>query len=164
MHQLGMTLIEMITSLAILALVIGGALALFNSASISQRSMQMNSDLNSVRTAVQVVYFGQKGYGTAANLNSVLIAGKRIPSTMVIAGNVVTHAFNGTMTVIGNIQNFDVVLTNMPVSACLSALSGANGWKQVQVATGIIQTVLPISPSTAATECAKGTTITFSSN
>lgn len=159
-RQAGMTLIEMITSLAILALVIGGALALFNSASTSQSVTQFTSDLAAIRSAVRANYYGQGGYGTAS-LNSVLIAGNRIPSTMTISGTTVTHSLNGTMTATGATALFTVALTNIPPAVCLSLLSGANGWSSVQVTGGTAQTTFPISPTAAATQCALGTTLTY---
>ena len=163
-NQAGMTLIEMITSLAILALVIGGALALFNSASTSQSSTQFSSDLNAIRAAVKATYYGQGGYGTVS-INPVLIAGKRVPTTMIVTGTgataVVNHSLSGTMTATGAGANFTVALTNIPAEVCLNLLAGASGWTSIIVAGGAAQTAFPISPAIATTQCAFGTTITF---
>ena len=163
-RQAGMTLIEMITSLAILALVIGGALALYNSASTSQSSTQFGSDITSLRSAIRTTYYGQGGYGIAAgtNLNAVLIAGKRIPSTMSINGVVVTHSLSGTVTATGYVSTFGIAFTNIPTAVCMNLLTGASGWNAVAVTggTGAIA-AFPIPPATAASECALGTTVTF---
>ena len=163
-RQAGMTLIEMITSLAILALVIGGALALYNSASTSQSSTQFGSDITSLRSAIRTTYYGQGGYGIAAgtNLNAVLIAGKRIPSTMSINGVVVTHSLSGTVTATGYPSTFGVAFTNIPTAVCMNLMTSASGWNSVAVTgASAAQTTFPISPANAATDCAAGTTVTF---
>ena len=160
-RQAGMTLIEMITSLAILALVIGGALALYNSASTSQSSTQFNSDMNAIRSAVRSTYFGQGGYGIIG-LNPVLIAGKRVPATMGTSGAVINHSLGGTVTVTGATGAFTVALTNIPTAVCMNLMTAATGWNSVAV-TGAAapQTSFPVSPANAATDCAAGTVLTF---
>lgn len=164
--QIGMTLIEMITSLAILALVIGGALALYSSAATSQSSTQFSSDMSAIRSTIRSAFYGQAAYGAAAgtNLNTVLISGKRVPTTMASSGSVITHSLNGTMTATGYVSNYAVALTNIPLAVCMNLLTSASGWGQVLVTTGVVQTTFPISPATAATECAKSTTVTFTSS
>lgn len=111
--QAGLTLIESMAALAIFAVVVGGALALFGGASSSQISTQMTSDLSAIRSAVKSLYFGQGGYGTA-NLNAVLVNGKKVPTTMsVTAGTppTITHGLNGTVTATGASTNFTITVT-----------------------------------------------------
>lgn len=167
-NQAGMTLIEVLASLAILALVIGGALALYNSASSSQMSTQMQSDLNAIRAAVKSVYYGQGGYGTI-NMNSVLVNGKKVPTTMAITAGtppVITHGLSGTIDVTGATANFTVTVTKIPTDVCLSLLAGTNGWNSIKVGAATAITAFPIAPDAASTACAAAAVndIIFQSN
>src|SRR4051812_4498187 len=137
-RQAGLTLIETLVSLSIFALVVGGALALFGSASASQSTTQFTSDLNALRASTKSLYFGQGGYGTTS-LNDVLISGKKVPTTMTSSGTApgraINHSLNGTVTVTGkNNAQFTVSVTNMPTEVCIG-LALMNGWDSVQVGT-----------------------------
>lgn len=165
--QAGLTLIETIVSLAIVALVIGGALSLYGGASSSQASTQMLSDLNAIRAAVKSLYYGQGGYGTA-NLNQVLVSGKKVPATMsVTAGTppTITHGLNGTVTATGSTANFTVTVTEIPTDVCLNLLAASNGWNSVKVGAATAITTFPITPAAAASQCdaAPTNTIAFQS-
>ncbi|MDI1236333.1 MAG: type 4 pilus major pilin [Polaromonas sp.] len=161
--QAGLTLIESMAALAIFAVVVGGALALFGGASSSQISTQMTSDLSAIRSAVKSLYFGQGGYGTA-NLNAVLVNGKKVPTTMsVTAGTppTITHGLNGTVTATGAATNFTITVTAVPTDVCLNLLSGTNGWNSVTVGSGTAITAFPITPDTASTQCSAAATNTI---
>lgn len=161
--QAGLTLIESMAALAIFAVVVGGALALFGGASSSQISTQMTSDLSAIRSAVKSLYFGQGGYGTA-NLNAVLVNGKKVPTTMsVTAGTppTITHGLNGTVTATGASTNFTITVTAVPTDVCLNLLSGTNGWNSVTVGSGTAITAFPITPDTASTQCSATATNTI---
>ena len=152
--QAGLTLIELIASLAIMALVIGGALALYSSASTSQGTTQTISEINALRSSVKALYYGQGGYGTG-NLNQVLVNGNKVPSTIIItAGSppVLTNSFNGAITLTGATTNFTTGITAVPTPICISLLSSANGWSSVKTAA-VDHTTFPVSPATAATDC-----------
>lgn len=168
--QAGLTLIELVSSLVIFGLVISGALALFGSASSSQKGNQMLSDVTALRSAVKGLYAGQGGYSTA-NLNSVLKTAKKIPSTMTADASsppVITHSMNGSVTVTGTGggTTFSIALTNIPTDVCVHLLSNSSsGWASIQVGTATPITLFPVSPATAAsaTNCAASdyNTITF---
>ncbi len=165
--QAGLTLIETIVSLTIFALVVGGALSLFGGASSSQASTQMLSDLNALRASTKAFYMGQGGYGTA-NLNSILVNGNKVPSTMpVTAGTppTISHSLNGTVVVQGAGTNFTITTTAIPTDVCLALVSSNGGWNSVRVGSAAAITTFPISPDTASTACsaAASNTIIFQS-
>lgn len=170
--QAGLTLIELIASLSILALVIGGALSLYGSASTSQSATQTTAELSALRAATKGAYQGQGTYGAAGtNLNSVLVNGKKVPSTInVTAGAppVFTNSFTGDVQVLASAvpANFTVNVTAVPTEICLGLLSGANGWNSIKVAALAANTTFPIPTATASTECATAPlqTIVFQSN
>lgn len=153
--QAGLTLIETLVALAIFALVVGGALALFGSAGSSQTTTQMTSDLSAIRAATKSLFFGQGGYGTVS-LGEVLINGKKVPTTMPVTGTapsrVINHSQSGTVTVTGATSKFTVAVTNISTDVCIG-LAASTGWNAMQIgATN--NTVLPINPTSASTQCA----------
>lgn len=159
-RQAGLTLIETLVALAIFALVVGGAIALFGSASSSQSTTQMISDLNAVRASTKSLYFGQGGFGTAS-LGEVLINGKKVPTTFSITGTapnrVINHSLNGTVVVTGSNSQFTVTTSNIPTDVCIG-LATMNGWDSVKVGTAAAR-VPPVSPAMASTDCSAAATL-----
>ena len=157
--QRGLTLIETLVALAIFALVVGGSITLFGSASNSQTTTQLTSDLNAVRSSTKSLYFGQGGYGTAS-LNEVLINSKKIPTTFSITGTaparVINHSLNGTVAVTGSNASFTVTTTAMPTAVCIGLVT-MTGWDSVKVGTAAARTP-PVSPSQASTDCSAAAT------
>lgn len=167
--QRGMTLIEVMVSLAIFALVVGGALALFGSASATQTTTQMKSDLSALRVGTKGMFFGQGGYGTAA-LTETLINANKIPSTMPVTGTVgsrvINTSQNGTVVVTGATSQYTITVTNVSTDVCAGLTTGTNGWTAVKIGAATARTTFPISPVDAASECAATDPITiiFTSN
>jgi len=166
--QAGVTLIELIVGLVIIALIVSGALALFGTAQSSQTSTQMVQDLTSLRSTTKALFLGQGNYGTATtSLNNILVTAKRVPSTMMIdtttTPNTITHSLNGTVNVDVAATNtqFTITLTNIPADVCVPLLSGARDWFSVKAGTATAVTTFPVSPAAAATDCATGTTLVF---
>ena len=167
--QAGLTLIETLVSLAIFALVVGGALALFGSASSSQTTTQMTSDLTSIRSSTKQLFFGQGGYGSGA-LNAVLVNSDKIPATMTVSTAtppVITHSQSGTVSVAGiaNTNTFTITTTLISKAVCIG-LVGTPGWTSVKVnaLAAMIPATTPITPVIASTNCAADTnTIVFTS-
>ena len=157
--QRGLTLIEVVVALSIFALVVGGAIALFGTASSSQNATQLTYDLNAIRSSTKSLYFGQGGYGTTS-LNEVLINSKRIPATMSVSGTapsrVINHALNGTVAVTGSNSSFTVTTTAMPTAVCIG-LATMNGWDAIKVGTAAVRTP-PVSPAQASTDCSAAAT------
>lgn len=164
--QAGVTLMEMIAALAIIAIIIVGSLALYNAAQSSQAGTQLVQDLTSVRSAVKQLWLGQGAYGAASpgtDLNSTLIASKRLPTTLKVNGATLTHVLNGTLTVTGLPTSFTVTVTNISPDVCMTLLTNTTGWSSIQVGTGSAITTFPISPATAATQCSATASIVFTS-
>lgn len=170
--QTGLTLIELIASLSILALVIGGALSLYLSASSSQSVTQTTAEMSALRAATKSLYQGQGTYGASgANLNAVLVNGNKVPSTITITAGVppvLTNSFTGDIKVQASavVANFTVTVTAVPTDVCLGLLASSNGWNSIKVAALAANVLFPISPATASTQCATAAnqTIVFQSN
>lgn len=167
--QAGVTLMELIAGLSVMAVVVVGALALYNSATSSQRTTQLTQDLAAIRAAVAQMWQGQGSFGTTGtNLNNVLVTAKRIPTTIRVdtatTPNTLTHAGNGTVNITSAVTTFNVAITNIEEDICIPLLTGAQGWNSITVTGSTAITAFPIAPATASTACAAGTTITFNAN
>jgi len=166
--QAGVTLIELIVGLVIIALIVAGALALFGTAQSSQTSTQMVQDLTSLRSTTKALFLGQGNYGTAsANLNDLLVTAKRVPTTVLVDSSTtpdtLTHSLNGTMNVaVGATNNqFTITLTNIPADVCIPLMAGAREWVSVKAGTATARSTFPITTANASTDCATGTTMVF---
>lgn len=154
-RQAGFTLIELITVIAVGAILIGGALALSSSANSAANSSQFTRDLTAIRAQTKQIYNGQGGYGTAS-LNDILINAKAIPSTLAVSGSTITHPMNGTVAIAGNTTNFTITMTNVPTDICTTVVSGATGYLSVQVGSNTAITAFPVSPAISSAQCAGG--------
>lgn len=167
--QAGMTLLELIASLSVVAVVVVGALALYQSATASQRTTQITQDLTAIRAATKQLWQGQGTFGAnGTNLNNVLVSAKKMPTTIRVdtstTPNTLTHAANGTVNITSSVTSFDVALTNIEEDLCIPLLTGAQGWVSVTVAGSAAITSFPVAPAVATTACATGTVLTFRGN
>ncbi len=160
MNQAGVTLIELIVGLVVVALIVAGALALFGTAQSSQASTQMVQDLTSLRASTKSLFLGQGNYGTAGtNLNQLLNTSKRVPTTIMVDASTtpptLRHALNGNVTVAVGATNtqYTVTLTNIPPDVCVPLVTGARDWVSVQVGANAARTAFPIPTADAANEC-----------
>ncbi len=161
-RQAGMTLVEIIAALAIIAVVIVGALALYASGSSSANSNAMLQDLTAIRSATQQLYMGQGGYGTVS-LNTILETAQKVPTDMTVSGGTITTRLGGTLTVTGATTDFTINITNVPADVCTQLITNsADGWASVKVGASTPITAFPVSPAiaTAAAQC--GGTAPFS--
>lgn len=168
-RQAGVTLMELIASLAVMAVIVVGAIALYTSASSSERATTMGRDLMAIQAATKTIYSGQGTYGAAGTvLNDVLVAAKKVPTTIKVdtatTPDTLTHQANGTITVQSTGTSFEVRLTAMTQDLCVALMTGASGWTSVKVGAtagaGTARTP-PVDPATASTDCAVGEHMTF---
>lgn len=165
-RQAGVTLMELIASLAVMAVIVVGAIALYTSASSSERATTMGRDLLAIQTATKTIYSGQGTYGAAGtNLNDILVTAKKVPTSVKVdtstAPDTLTHQANGTINIASTGTSFSVTMTSITEDLCVQMMTGANGWTSVQVGTAAARTAFPISPATAAADCDTGTTMVF---
>lgn len=158
--QAGMTLMEVIASLAVMAVVVVGALSLYNSAQSSQQSTAITRDLAAVHSALSGLFAGQGTYGASTtNLNAILKSTNRIPTTMTADASVppvITTALNGTLTATAaaTAGQVSVAITNVTSDVCTFLAVNAGGWTTLGVgATGVTPLTLPTTPALAAAAC-----------
>lgn len=172
--QRGLTLIELIAGLAIMASVIVGALSLFNTTSISQKATQISTEIHGLRSAMSKLYSGMGTFGTA-NMNTMLVTAGKVPSTLRVTPGTpptIAHGFGGNVTVTGATSFYYISLTGVPQDACVEILTGSGTWDAVSHTTaptlaGLTAATLPanhlansiapvVDPATAATACTGG--------
>lgn len=160
--QAGLTLLEAIAFLAIAGLVVGGALAMYSSASSSQATGTVVNEYQALRTAVKSLYTAPAGY-TAASINGVLVTAKKVPSTLTASGTTITNQWGGGVIVMGATSQFYVSYDSVPKDVCVGMLTGVtqvNTWTGYNVvaaaaAVGAATSITSaVTPATASTACA----------
>jgi hypothetical protein len=113
-----------------------------------------------VQQAVRSVFGGQPTY---ANLDSTaMVNTSALPSRMV-SGTTIRHAFNSSVTILpadaggGPESGFSIAFSNIPKDSCLKMASSDLGRGlysiQVNTTTAAVQLNVPLSPTTASTNC-----------
>lgn len=151
----GFTLMETLLVIAIVAVVIAGAFALYNVAMSDSDVNQSVSEVQSISTRIQ------KAYNVSGSPYSSLTtqAGINIgvfPEGM-IRGTTVYNTWNGMVTLTGTATTFTITYTNVPQSSCASfaASSGNIGESLVQVAVNGTGITPPVDPATAGAACSQ---------
>lgn len=156
-RQRGVTLMELIASVAIMAILVVGALTLYGSANSGSNTTQLLRDLTGVQAATKSLFAGQGDFGTVA-LNSTLVTAKAVPSSWSVSGSTIKHQLNGAVTVMGATGSFTIQLDSIPSDVCTKLLANsASGWSSVKIGTAGTAIPFPISPVDAATKCAAAT-------
>lgn len=163
----GVTLMELIATLAIIALIAIGALSLYNAAQSSEAAERLISDAMATQTAVRQVYRGYTDYGNDSDvLQTVMWRSKRLPTTIKAtvdeSGKVsFVHHLGGKFALGAMEDRFVIVFSDIPSDVCIPMLSmTGSGWEEVTVGTvsdGVLNEFppgyFPISPNEAATYC-----------
>jgi type II secretory pathway pseudopilin PulG len=136
-RQAGITLIEIGVSLAIFAAVIAGALALFTSTSTSQKVLQLNTDLVSLRGGIQQIFVQSSTYGTDdSEIADALIKSKRYPITFTPVGSGFRHMLNGTIKITGHEELFVIEVNGLDQDACILLATQTGGWFNLTKTSG----------------------------
>jgi len=161
--QAGLTLIEMLVALAVAALVVAGALAMFSMTSSSQAATKFAADLTAVRTGIRKAFYGH-GYGTGS-LTEPLINARIIPTSWEVTGSAPTRTVRtpfGVLTVTGisSGARFQVTVAGVPSAVCTSVMANSAGWESVTIGSNPTRT-LPVSLDTAAADCGSAATVSM---
>ena len=164
----GMTLVELMASMGIAAAVMVSALALYNTANDTQKSNQMIQDIESLRSATKQLYSGQGNY--SGMNNGLLISAGKVPTTLRTdaAAKTITSrdGYSVAITpgaVVGVRQTFDITLTGAPAVMCQEIATRFVGYISLKIGAAAANTVLPITPADAETQCAAAGTIVLNS-
>lgn len=154
---------ELIASLAIIAILIVGALLLYGLASSNAQSGQFLRNVVSMQSTVREAWQGKGGYGTNL-INPVVTQLGIVPSDWPVNGTSISNQFGGDVTITGNTATFKIELTNVPKTACGKLLTSLNrSWSSVTVGSATPITQFPVSLATAAdsAQCGQADTVTI---
>jgi type II secretory pathway pseudopilin PulG len=155
-RQRGASLLEGIAYLGIAALIILGAVSLLTTAFGNAQSNRALEEVISLRTSVRKLYSGQN-YATG-NIATTVIAANAVPGTLITnrTANTITNAWGGDVALTGAGTNFTITYNNVPQDVCISMISGANGWRQIDRGGNDPITVFPATAANAQVTCASG--------
>jgi hypothetical protein len=156
LRQRGLSLMDLILFLGLIALIIAGVLALFSQADTSARTSELLKGVAGLNANIRSLYSGQSGYDEP-NMVPTLIKANAVPSNWV-KGNVLVNGYGGSVTVTGNGSNFVIGLQRIPNDACIRFLSEQSSvsWS-VMEANGQKFTQLPMKVADATASCNAGT-------
>lgn len=132
-------------------LAIGTLLVMFNTATSTSKTNQALSDLSSMVSSIQAIYYSHPSYSTLSP--TVAINGKLAPQSMINGASLI-NPWGGTVGLAVNSSNssrFDVTEPNVPSDAC-SKLATAIGNLESLAINGS-SLALPSDPATVTTSC-----------
>lgn len=155
----GYSLVEIAAGLAVVAILILGALALVSVVNQSRLFTQASNELNVVQQAVRSLYSGQSNFSGITS--KILIDTKAVPAKMIFNNTSLRHAFSGEITVAaasaagGAGSGFQVTFASIPADVCVKMLTAdlGRGLFSAGVSTMAEQGALPFSPATAVVQC-----------
>ncbi|MBP7565979.1 MAG: prepilin-type N-terminal cleavage/methylation domain-containing protein [Burkholderiaceae bacterium] len=159
-RQRGISLLELIAGLAIIAIIIIGALALISQADASARSTEMLRGVSGIQASVIGLgkSRGSFGGGSAGDdLTAAMIRAKAIPDNWVKgSGSTATirHSYGGEVTLKGYDIEYRLTLSAVPAEACIRLIAeqAGSGWNQVKVGSDTTVT-FPATLGAANTAC-----------
>ena len=165
-HERGFTLLELTMSLAIIAVLVGGIVLFFSSASTSQKTADAMYELGNIQQAVHSMYSGQANYSTIST--QIIAQSQQIPSKWGGGTAQLTDPFNGVTNINpeGNAiaggpaadGAFIVDMDNIPTSACVKMVTQDLGPSMLGVGVQSAPTTItgPMLPATAQASCGGG--------
>jgi type II secretory pathway pseudopilin PulG len=166
-RQRGASLLEGIAYLGIAAIVVLGAVSLLTGAFGSAKANQMTEEVVAIRTAIRKLYIGQT-YPTASLVPSLLTA-NAIPNTLARpTTTTLSNSWGGAVTIAGTATGFTVTYNTVPQDVCVSMISGASGWTQIDQGGNNAITTFPATVANANALCtvsaATGNAVTFTAS
>lgn len=154
----GLTLMEVAMVLAMIGVVVAGALIYFNQANTQQKTTAAFGQLSQIQQAVRSLYSGQANF--AGLTTAVMANSDALPASMV-SGTTLRHAFNGAVTVssasasAGANSGFSVEFGDVPQDACQAMLTKdlGRGVFSVGASTVRAQPNLPFTLPQASASC-----------
>jgi PilS N terminal/Prokaryotic N-terminal methylation motif len=151
-RQRGLSLIEAAMALGVAAVVIGGALLLYNQAHSGEKTAEAIDQMHLIETGVRRFYGWQK----FSNLdNTTIVRTKMVPIKMVTGPDGLKNSFGGTITVsaidVNSIADagFEVKFSEVPADSCVVLSTKDYGHQVGQIVVN--DTVFDFTDGTAPT-------------
>lgn len=131
MKQKGLSLVELLLVLGVIALIAIAAFIIYPSVQASTQSNTESSNITAVVAATKNLYGARGNYGTG-NITGTLVQARAFPSTMVggiyTASTVPVNAWGASVTVAGAGTpvgtQFAITYSDIPTEACIKFVSG----------------------------------------
>ena len=111
----GVTLIEILLGLAIIAFIIIGAITFYNSANNNSRLNAARAQVQGIISGVESLYQTRSDY---AGLNTQLAIDADLVPANLVAGGAIENPWSGEYQLVGNGGTYDLTITNLPEGGC----------------------------------------------
>jgi Tfp pilus assembly protein PilE len=142
----GLTLIEGLLFLGIAAIVVVGAVVLYNNASNTTKLNQAKSQAQSIVGGVKSLYSSQASY---ASVTTDLVRQAGIAPSNTIQGTNLRNPWGGMINITGNTTRFDVEFTQVPREACTDMASAGMAGEGSIIGMLVNGTAIPDNPTPA---------------
>lgn len=132
-------------------LALGTLVMMYSTASSSSKTNQALTDLSSMVSSIQALYYSHPSYSTISS--TVAINGGLAPKSM-INGTALNNPWGGTVTLAVNSSNtarFDVTEPNVPSEACAKLATAVGNMEALAINGTSVS--LPTDPATVTTTC-----------
>ena len=162
--QAGLTLVEVLSAIIVGVLVIVGSLSLYNNTQNKQRENDLMTSLMTIQTNIRDLYYGKNSYpSTAGTITNTLIVAGGAPQSLVNSdGDALVSPYDSSeeIVIIGTGPQFTITIPNVPQESCVSLAGRLGSFESVEVGTIDVTG----DSDDAATECAEGGNVTYTSN
>ena len=167
-RQKGLTLIELMISLSIAAIVLAGIYAVYQGTTNDQSTTTEIRSAQAIASKIRNIFpNGRNNYSGLSN--QMVINAQGFPANMNTSGTTVYNTWAGTVTVAANAApGFDITYGSVPKYACQPFVAGAEvGFYAIKIGTTTVKTSGGVLDMTAVGTACAGTapfTIVFSGN
>jgi type II secretory pathway pseudopilin PulG len=151
----GLTLIEALMFLGIAAIVIVGAVVLYNRTSNSQRTNEALTQIQSYSTGIKGLYSSVSTYGTGSLVPVVI--NSRIAPENAVNGTVLTNPWGDATGIMANNKTFQIVYMNVPKDSCVRLLTAGLLSEGSITNMWVVTGTAAAAPTTATTSVPSGT-------
>ena len=155
-RQAGISLLELIAGLAIIAMIIIGALALVSQADTSAKSSELLKGVSAIRANVLAASkTGQSALGIG-DVTPLLIRGKFVPENWIQSPTTLQHSYGGTARIDAATDHYTLTLQKVPEEGCIRLVAEQAGSSWRQVIVGSTTVTFPTTMVAAAAACVSG--------
>ena len=148
-RQAGMSLMEMILVILLIAVAVVTALAIFTNAFGASKVQSETQYMQNIVSEVGAMYGTSRDFGTG-DITAALISTKAAPAPMIV-GSSLRNSWNGTVTVTGASDTFAITTTNVPKKECVKLAQISINPTAVKIGSAVM--TLPLQPSAVISAC-----------
>lgn len=165
-NQKGFTLVEMVMVIAVMGVLVIGAVVIFKKSMVKQNVNDEISTITEITSAVQKHYYSKAVY--TGLTNTIATSFKLVPDSMIGGVGTINNRWSGTVTLAPATVNttddaFTFTTTLVPTDACLGAgIVLAPQYTAASVAGTVVKAAgAALNEGTLATQCASAASVTM---